>query len=164
MARKHQIPLDLKKEEVLSLDIATTTGYHTFSCGGGSWNFTESKSRNDYKKHKHFRDTLISFIQENGIRMIAAEDVLMNKNRFRATVSLSEMRGVLLEVCDTLGLPEPEFLNATDIKVFATGKGNAKKDDMERMCAKKYGIVAVDDNQADAVFILYLFCRRFKID
>lgn len=164
MARKHKIPDDLKKEEVLALDIATTTGYHTFCAGGGSWVFTESKTRNENKKHKHFRETLIDFIQTHNIRMIVAEDILMNKNRFRATVSLSEMRGILLEVCDTLDLPEPEFLNATNIKTFATGAGNASKEQMIAACKKRYNIDAVDDNMADAVFILYLFCRKFKIN
>lgn len=163
MARKHPIPTDLKKTEVLALDIAEHCGYHTFANGGGTWTFTESKSRNGNKKHKHFRDTLIKFIKENNIRMVVAEDILMNKNRFRATVSLSELRGILFEVCDTLDLPEPEFLNATNIKMFATGKGNASKDDMIDACKERYNITPVDDNHADAVFILYLFCRKFKI-
>lgn len=162
-ARKHPIPKDLKKEEVLALDIATACGYHTHN-GGGTWNFSESKTRNGNKKHKHFRDTLIKYITENSIRMVVAEDVLMNKKRFRATISLAEMRGVLLEVCDELGLPEPEFLNATNIKTFATAKGNASKDDMEAACKKRYNIDPVDDNHADAVFILYLFCRKFKVN
>lgn len=163
MARTKQIPKDLKKEEILSLDIATTTGYHTFKGKGGAWCFKESKTRNDNKKHKHFRDTLIKFITENNIRMICAEDVLMNKMRFRATVSLSEMRGVLLEVCDELDLPEPEFLNATTIKMFATGKGNASKDEMIEACKTKWNIIPFDNNEADAIAILYLFCRKFKI-
>lgn len=163
MARTKAIPADLKKDEILALDIATKTGYHTFSCGGGTWNFTESKTRNGNKKHKHFRDTLMKFIQDNNIRMVVAEDVLMAKGRFNATVSLSEQRGILLEVCDTLDLPEPEFLNATNIKMFATGKGNASKEEMEKAIETKYNIEVADDNHADAVAILFLFARKFRI-
>lgn len=164
MARKHPIPKDLKKEEVLALDIAEHCGFHTWDRGGGTWTFTESKSRNGNKKHKHLRDTLIEFIQKNDIRMVIAEDVLMNKKRFRVTVALSELRGILIEVCDTLDLPEPEFINATNIKMFATGKGNADKDEMVAAVKKRYNIIPQDDNHADAISALYFFCRKFKIN
>jgi len=163
MARKRKIPKDLKKEEVLALDIATMTGYRTFSHGGGTWCFTESASRNDNKKHKQFRDTVIKFIQDNNIRMVVAEDVLLNKGRFVATISLAELRGILMEICDELDLPEPEFLNAITIKKFATGNGKATKDEMIAACQKNWGIIPFDDNEADATAILYLFCRKFKI-
>ena len=163
MARKFKLPVDLKKEEILALDIATNCGYHTFSSGGGTWNFTESKSRNGNKKHKDFRETLINFITKNNIKFVVAEDVIMAPKRFRATVSLSELRGILLEVCDTLDLPEPEFLNPTNLKTFATGKGNASKTDMEAAAKERYGINVADDNHADAVFALFFFTRKFKI-
>jgi len=162
MARKRPIPADLKREEVLALDIAEHTGFYS-THGGGTWTFTESKSRNDNKKHKHFRDTLIKFIEKNNIRFVTAEDILMNKMRFRATVSLSELRGILYEVCDTMNLPEPEFINATTIKSFATGRGNAPKEEMVEACIKKYNITPVTDDHADAVFIFNYFCRRFKV-
>lgn len=162
MSRKREVPTDLTRSQVLALDIAEHTGFASLG-ESGTWTFTESKTRNDNKKHKDFRETLIAYIQKNDIRMIAAEDVLMNRSRFKATVSLSELRGILLEVCDTLDLPEPEFLNATSIKMFATGKGNSTKEEMIQACINKYGIVPEDDNAADAVFIFNLFCRKFKI-
>lgn len=155
MARKHQIPDDLVKEEVLALDIAENCGFHTVK-GGGTWKFTETKARNDNKKHKHFRDTLIDFIKENGIRMIVAEDVLMARGRFNATVALAEMRGILKEVCDEMNLPEPEFLKSQNIKKFA-GKGNASKEEMIQFCIERYGFTPVDDNRLmQYLFYIYL--------
>ena len=60
-------------------------------------------ARNNNKQHKAFRDTLIDFIQRNGIKQIVAEDVSVN-NHFTDTRKLSEFRGILFEVCDTLDL------------------------------------------------------------
>ena len=44
----------LTKADVLSLDIATHTGYHSIH-GSGTWDFTEAKYRNNNKQHKAFR-------------------------------------------------------------------------------------------------------------
>lgn len=160
--KNKNIPNDLRKEDVLALDIATKTGY-CYKDGGGTWNFTESKKRNDNKKHKHFRDTLIAFIEEHDIKFIVAEDILLNKMRFCAMVSLSELRGILLEVCDELNLPEPEFVNAITLKKFATGKGNADKEAMKEAMVRDYHKTPVDDNHADAFFLFTYFCRKHKI-
>ena len=59
------------KEQVLALDIATHTGYYSIH-SNGTWNFTESKRRNDNKQHKDFRDTLIAYIQQYSIKQIVA--------------------------------------------------------------------------------------------
>ena len=67
------------KEQVLALDIATHTGYYSIH-SNGTWNFTESKRRNDNKQHKDFRDTLIAYIQQYSIKQIVAEDVNVNNH------------------------------------------------------------------------------------
>ena len=69
----------LTRNEVAALDIATHTGYYCLT-EGGTWDFTESMRRNNNKQHKAFRDTLIDFIQRNGIRQIVAEDVSVNNH------------------------------------------------------------------------------------
>jgi len=159
--RVKKIPKDLKREEVLGLDIAEHCGFHSM-LDTGTWVLTESKSRNGFKKHKHFRDTLVNFIKENNIRMIAAEDVNV-KTHFRAVVSLSELRGVLLEVCDEMDLPEPEFMNVSSLKLFATGNGRASKEEMVQTCTTRYNFTPVDDNNADAFHVFNFFCRKFNI-
>lgn len=55
MELKHERTAKLTKDQVLGLDIATHTGYHSVH-GSGTWDFTESMRRNGNKQHKAFRD------------------------------------------------------------------------------------------------------------
>ncbi len=153
--------IPIGKEHVLALDIATHTGYYSVH-ESGTWNFTESKKRNDNKQHKDFRDTLLSFIKNYGILRIVAEDVNVN-NHFRDMRKLSEFRGILLEICDELSLPEPEFINVASLKKWATGNGKAGKADMVQACMDKYRYTPIDDNAADACHLFHYYVRKYRI-
>lgn len=151
----------LTKEQILSLDIATQTGYYSVH-ESGAWNFYESKARNDNKGHKAFRDTLMAFITRHGIKQVVAEDVNVN-NHFVDMRKLSEFRGILLEVCDELDLPEPAFVNVATVKKFATGNGRATKIDMINACVEKYGYRPRTDDEADAFWIYRYYCHKYRI-
>lgn len=151
----------LTRNEVAALDIATHTGFFCLN-ERGTWDFTESMRRNNNKQHKAFRDTLIDFIQRNGIKQIVAEDVSVN-NHFTDTRKLSEFRGILFEVCDTLNLPEPHFINPASIKKFATGDGKATKAKMIEFCKLRWQIEPGDDNEADAIHIFFCYIKHFNL-
>ena len=151
----------LCKQQVLGLDIATMCGYYS-THESGAWNFYESKARNDNKQHKAFRDTLIGFITRHGIRQVVAEDVNVN-NHFVDMRKLSEFRGILLEVCDELNLPEPVFLNVMSIKKYATGNGRATKLDMIRACVERYNYRPRTDDEADAFWVYTYYCHKYRI-
>nr|DAI90796.1 MAG TPA: RuvC [Caudoviricetes sp.] len=154
-------PTQLTRDEVAALDIATHTGFYCTK-ERGTWDFTESMRRNNNKQHAAFRNTLIDFITRNGIKQIVAEDVSVN-NHFTDTRKLSEFRGILFEVCDTLDLPEPAFINPMTVKKFATGDGHAKKYKMMEFCRKRWQIEPGDDNEADAIHIFFCYIKRFKL-
>ena len=149
------------RKEVLALDIATHTGYFSVH-EAGTWNFTESRRRNGNKMHGAFRTVLVSFIRAYGIRRVVAEDVSVNRY-FYDMRRLSELRGILLEVCDSLGLPEPEFVNPAVLKKWATGDGHATKAQMVVACKERYGIIPVDDNAADACHRFHYYIRRHRL-
>ena len=151
----------LTREQVLALDIATHTGYFSLH-EAGTWNFTESKRRNGNKMHGAFRTTLLSLLRRYGIRRVVAEDVSVNRH-FYDMRRLSELRGILLEVCDELDIPEPEFVNPAVLKKWATGDGHATKTQMVAACKDRYGIVPVDDNAADACHLSYYYSRRHRL-
>lgn len=155
------MPDELKREQVLALDIATHTGYFSMH-EAGTWNFTESKRRNSNKLHGAFRTMLLAFIRHYGIRQIVAEDVCVNRH-FYDMRRLSELRGILLEVCDELDIPEPEFVNVTTLKKWATGDGRATKAQMIDACKHKYGVIPLDDNAADACHIYYYYLRKHRL-
>lgn len=149
------------RDQVLALDIATHTGYFSMH-EAGTWNFTESRRRNGNKLHGAFRTMLITFIRRYGIRRIVAEDVCVNRH-FYDMRRLAELRGILLEVCDELDLPEPEFVNVTTLKKWATGDGRATKARMIDACRQRYGILPIDDNAADACHLFYYYLRKHRL-
>lgn len=155
---------DLTKDNVLALDVATHCGYRYVN-GGGTWYFPNDKDApkklgRDYGQHKAFRRKLIEFIAENDIKVIAAEDVVFA--HFVDFRKLCELRGVLFEVCESLGIPLVTF-KPGDIKKWATGNGNATKEKMIEYCRKRWHIEPVDDNEADATHIWYYFIKRYKL-
>ena len=157
---KNKIPDDLRRSEVLALDVAEHTGYYS-AHEMGTWNFTES-ARNDYKQHLAFRETLIAFIKKYNIRVITAEDVTVAKH-FMSMRKLAEFRGVLFETCDELGLPEPILVNLSTIKKYATGNGKATKQDMIDYMIKKYNQIPQTDDTADACHLYYYFVNKYRL-
>ena len=153
--------LNVTRDNVLALDIAIHTGYFS-THGSGTWDFSESQRRNNNKQHAAFRNTLIEFIQANDIKIIIAEDVSVN-NYFIDSRKLSEFRGILLEVCDTLNLREPIFINNKAVKKWATGDGNADKEKMIKFCKLRWKTDPVDDNEADATHIFMYFVHKFHL-
>lgn len=151
----------LTRNDVLALDIATHTGYFSLH-EAGVWNFTESKRRNGNKMHGAFRTMLLTYMRRHGIRQVVAEDVSVNRH-FYDMRRLAELRGILLEVCDELDIPEPAFINPATLKKWATGDGHASKSQMIAACKNKYGIVPVDDNAADACHLFYYYIRKYRL-
>lgn len=153
---------ELKREHILGLDIATHCGYYSVH-ESGTWNFTESMKRNRNKLHKDFRDTLMAFITGHDIRRIVAEDVNVNSHFFDMR-KLSELRGILFEVCDELDLPEPAFVNVSTLKKWATGNGRATKTEMMEACVNRFNFHPSDDNQADAFWLFQYFISKYRIN
>ena len=151
----------ITKDNILALDIATRTGYYS-SHKSGTWNFTESLKRNANKEHKDFRDTLMEFIKTFHIFQIVAEDINVNRH-FYDMRKLAEFRGILHEVCNELNLPEPEFINVYSLKKWATGNGQATKQQMISACIDLFNLVPCDDNEADACLIYHYYLRKHRI-
>ena len=98
----------LTKADVLSLDIATHTGYHSIH-GSGTWDFTEAKYRNNNKQHKDFRDTVMAFIKEHRIKQVVVEDVSAEASSLRyAMNSTSRSQSPLTPNQSKNGLPAME--------------------------------------------------------
>lgn len=164
METKHEDKKQLTRDNILALDIATHTGYYS-THDSGTWNFTESMRRNNNKEHGAFRETLIEFIQKYNIKLIVAEDVSCGSmsKQFKSSRKLSEFRGILMEICDTLDLPEPVYINLKTVKKWATGNGNADKEMMIRYCRSRWKTEPVDDNEADATHIFMYYIKKFNL-
>lgn len=156
----------LKRKNVLALDVATRCGYYSIF-DYGTWHFPKNDCREalkrgpQYAQHKAFRETLVNFIKDHDIKVVAAEDVVFG--HFIDFRKLCELRGIMLEVCETLNIPIVLF-SPSDIKKFATGKGNASKEQMIEFAAKRWKIdPEKDDNVADSAHIFFYFCKRYGL-
>jgi Holliday junction resolvasome RuvABC endonuclease subunit len=71
------------------------------------------------------------------------------------------MVAIIETFCIEHGINYTAF-SASEIKKFATGKGNANKDAMVKAAHDKYGYTGKDDNIADALHILHLAMKTFQ--
>lgn len=151
---------------VLALDIATVTGW-AHSCGtSGVWDFR--LARDDSRGMRIIR--LISRVQEvvsgPGVDLIAFESVTAGRGKnanFNSVIIASEMVGALKSFCEARGIEYAGY-NISEIKSHAIkGKGKRDKDAMISAARKKWpDTEIVDDNHADALWILDLCSERLK--
>ena len=135
---------------ILSLDIATKTGWAT-NTSSGVWNLKVNKGESYGMKLIRFKAKVKELIQLEDIELVVYEKP---SGRFiRAVASVSEMVGVLIELCEDLGVEYTSY-TVSEIKKHATGKGNANKSMMVNSAKEKFDIEIIDDNHADALWIL----------
>ena len=136
---------------ILALDIATTTGWKT-ETSSGVWKLKQKKDDSTGMKLVRLKSYLKELITLEKIDIVVYERPAgMFKS---AIITESELIGVVLLLCEELSLQYTAY-SATEIKKFATGKGNAKKQDMID-AAVALGYNPEDDNEADAIHLYNL--------
>lgn len=77
-----------------------------------------------------------------------------------AVINLGELGGVI-----RLALADARYryveINPSSVKLFATGKGNAKKDEVLAAAIRKLGYTGHDHNEADAKWMLEMAERAY---
>lgn len=136
---------------LLALDIATKTGWCT-STTSGVWDLKPNRGESDGMRVVRFKSKVRELVSLEGIGIVAYERPAgMHKSSIMVA---SEMIGVLKDLSVDMGF-ELACYSATEIKKFATGKGNANKDAMVQ-AAIDLGFSPADDNQADAIHLYNL--------
>jgi len=139
--------------KILALDIATKTGWKT-GTASGVWDLKPNRGESEGMRVVRFKAKVKEMIELEGIDIIAYERPAgMHKGSIMVA---SEMVGVLKDLCIEKGV-QLACYSANEIKKFATGKGNAKKEAM-MSAAKSLGFNPQDDNEADAIH-LYRLCK-----
>jgi len=143
--------------KILALDIATKTGWCN-DTSSGVWDFSVKRGESIGMRLVRFRAKILEMIQLERPDVIVYE---LPAGLFKASIMVaSEMIGVLKTLCEDYAI-EYAHESATEIKKFATGKGNAKKDVMIQ-AAKDLGIDVIDDNHADAIHLHRLFKSKYN--
>jgi Holliday junction resolvasome RuvABC endonuclease subunit len=140
--------------KILALDIATKTGWKTRT-SSGVWDLKPNRGESEGMRVVRFKSKVREIIDLEGIQIVSYERPAgLHKS---SIIVASEMIGVLKDLCIELGV-ELACYSATEIKKFATGKGNANKDKMIE-AAENLEYKPQDDNEADAIF-LYLLTKK----
>jgi Holliday junction resolvasome RuvABC endonuclease subunit len=141
----------------LGLDLGTHTGfarYDHFAKGGaflsGQWNFSPKKHDAQSLRFTRFKDEVRSHLAL-GVDMVFYEAVRRHMGTDAAHI-YGAFLAALHEVCEEYKTPF-RGLEVGEIKKFATGKGNAKKEAMVSACAM-WGFNPQSEDEADAIAIL----------
>ena len=145
--------------KILALDPATITGWCTEN-SSGTWNLKTKSYESKGMRLIKFESSLNEIVKSIGITLVVYEKP--GGRNYNGIKSHSNMEGVLQVYCLKNGLDYKGY-SASEIKKFATGKGNCGKPEMIKACINTYGTVPEDDNQADAIHLYHLAKMEFKI-
>jgi Holliday junction resolvasome RuvABC endonuclease subunit len=148
-----------KKTHILSLDVATNTGFCTRN-GSGVWNLSPKKDESKGMRLIRFKAKLKDICAVEEINIIVFEGAV-SYVKFPNMVGV-EMIGVLKLFCEENSIEYRSYM-PTEIKKFATGRGNAKKDLMISEAQRKYLMSGNDDNQADALHLYHYALKDLDI-
>jgi Holliday junction resolvasome RuvABC endonuclease subunit len=140
---------------ILALDPATHMGW-AHSCGdSGVWDLSIKRDESAGMRLIRLRSKLDTILESMPIEVVVFEAARNAGPRMQgALVVQAEIQSVIKVWCEDNWL-EYRGVSPMEIKKHATGKGQANKAKMVAAAKKKWPTVnIVDDNQADALWIL----------
>jgi len=141
----------LSDVNILSLDIASVTGWAVSETEYGTWDFKTRKDESIGMKLIRFRAKLNEVVNLLNFNLIVYE---RPAGRFKnSLIHEAKLIAVVEEWCEENKIAYRSY-SATEIKKYATGKGNAGKPMMIKAAKEKLGYTGNDDNEADALWML----------
>lgn len=145
--------------KILALDIAT-------SCGWALWNKGKIKFDTELLHNSQWDGAGMRFLKlrvflekHKDVGMIVYENV-MNHSSIYAGHAYGGFLAVIQQFCEEHSVPYTSY-GVGQIKKSFTGSGSAKKEAMIKE-ARLRGHNVKDDNQADALAVLYMGLEEFK--
>ncbi len=141
---------------ILALDLGTQLGWALRSRGvraSGSESFAPRRNDGPGQRWVKFRRFLSDRAADAELGAIYYERPILMTTNGPATVLMFGGFEAHLELWAELNRVPLHDVNVSTIKKHWTGKGNAKKPDMLRVCAER-GLKPSDDNEADALALL----------
>jgi Holliday junction resolvasome RuvABC endonuclease subunit len=139
---------------ILSLDIASVTGWAVSNEIYGTWDLKTLKDESMGMKLIRFRAKLREVLDLEKIEVVLYERPA--GRHANSVIHQSKMIAIVEEEVESRSINYRAY-SAKEIKSFATDNGNASKADMVKAAQKKYGMEGSDDNVADALHMLNLF-------
>lgn len=138
---------------ILAIDPASMLGWAINNMEYGTWDLRTRKDESIGMKLIRLEAKLNEIYNLKKPTVIAYERAAgMHK---QSIIHQAKLIGLIEQWCEKIGVQYRAF-SATEIKKFATGKGNAGKPMMIKAAQEKLGYTGNDDNEADALWILNL--------
>ncbi len=140
---------------LLALDVATHCGWCTRTASG-VWDLSIRRDESSGIRLIRFKAKLKELIELEEIDIIAFE---RTAGKYKSSIIVqSELHGALKLFLEENMIHYVSY-SASEIKKFATGKGNANKEAMIKAAQTNFAMVGDDDNEADAIHI-YHFAKK----
>lgn len=142
-----------QENNILALDVATHCGWAT-KTASGVWDFSIKKDESSGMRLIRFKAKVREMCEKEQINVVVFERTAgFHKN---AIIVQAELHGVLKLFLEEQRIQYRAY-SSSEIKKFATGKGNAGKPLMIQAAKDKYPTInIIDDNHADALHIYHL--------
>lgn len=145
---------------ILAIDPANETGWAVTREYYGIWNLKKHKDESVGIRLLRFQGQLKEICQLSNIQVIAYEKP--GGRNYRAVINHAKIVGIIEQFCEKKGIESRGF-SASEIKKFATGKGNSGKPEMIKAAQGRLGYIGNNDNEADALWILELMKNELNL-
>lgn len=144
---------------ILAIDPATHCGWAINKDVYGVWNLGTRKDESWGMKLVRMKAKLQEIHTAYKFNVIVYERP--GGRNTQAIITQSKIIGVIETFCQEKDIDYRAY-SSTEIKKFATGKGNCGKDQMIIAAKNKLGYPGEDDNEADALLLLQLSINELK--
>lgn len=138
---------------ILATDPASAFGWALSDTEYGVWDLRTRKDESMGMKLLRLESKLVFINKLKPIDLVVYERPAGRSTN--AVIHHAKLVGKIEEWCEENGVQYRGY-SASEIKKFATGKGNSGKPEMIKAAKEKYGYTGDDDNEADALHLLHL--------
>lgn len=151
-------------KSAIGLDLGSTTGWASYNDGlfqGGVWRLTPTRFDSQSMRFVNFEMKLRELV-----RVVQPQQAFYERVHRHLGVTAAHVYGAFLgkmqETLDELGVPYTG-LSVQQIKIHATGKGNAPKIAMVKLAAKRWPHLEIPtDDTADALWCVSAGLELYK--
>lgn len=149
--------------KILALDPATKCGWAHSCSAGGTWDLSTRRDESGGMKLLRLVGKLNEIHEQVGVDVVVFEAARHAAPGMQgALVSHAELQGQIKVWCEHRSIQYRGY-SPSEIKKFATGKGNANKDKMREAAEAKWpGVSLADDNAIDALWLLDLATKELN--
>ena len=151
--------------QILAIDPATKCGW-AHSCGvSGTWDLSIRRDESSGMRLIRLRGKLLELFRASPVEVVVFEAARNCAPSMQgALVVQAELQAIIKAVCHDNCIDYRGY-SPTEIKKHATGKGNANKAAMIATAKAKWPDRGdIDDNEADALWLLDLAATTLEVD